>query len=74
MLPDRHNSLMRVLVVEDEELLAAAVFLVGAFLLAWVVIRLASRPVVIARRLTPTLTHEGDVVAVTVSIGNVGGR
>ena len=58
----------------EAELLAAAVFLVGAFLLAWVVIRLASRPVVIARRLTPTLTHEGDVVAVTLSIGSVGGR
>ncbi len=58
----------------EAELLAAAVFLVGAFLLAWVLVRMARRPVVVSRRLTPTVTHEGDVVAVTLSIGGTGGR
>jgi uncharacterized protein (DUF58 family) len=58
----------------EGELLAAALFLVGAFLVAWVLVRVARRPLVIARRLTPTTTYEGDVVSVTVSIGSIGGR
>ena len=49
----------------EGELLAAALFLVGAFLVAWVLVRIARRPLVIARRLTPTTTYEGDVVSVT---------
>ncbi len=58
----------------EAELLAAAVFLVGAFLLSWGLVRVSRRPVVIARRLTPTITHEGDVVSVTLSIGGQGRR
>lgn len=61
-------------ILGDQELLLAAIFLVGALVVAMGYIRFHQPQIRISRRLGSSAVHDGDTVQVTLGVRNTGGR